>query len=142
LNAPSGSHSAKAFLNKHGAVYAFTEHHMEWQKSSLETVEGLTLRKANVDDLDMRVRLSVEAFGMAKEDALSVESLFARERGTDILMIDVNEKTVGKICVKRKDGQAWIYGFSILPEHQAKDLAEKCCGKSLKIKVQMVFRYT
>ncbi|KKI91297.1 acetyltransferase [Bacillus sp. SA1-12] len=132
LNAPAGSHSAKAFLNKQGAVYAFTEHQMDWQESPLETVEGLTLRKANVDDLDMRVRLSVEAFGMGKEDALSMESLFGREEDTDMLMIDVNEKTVGKIIVKRKDGQAWIYGFSILPEHQGKGIGRNVLKQVIK----------
>jgi ribosomal protein S18 acetylase RimI-like enzyme len=132
LNAPAGSHAAKAFLNKQGAVYSFSEHQMEWQESSLETVEGLTLRKANVDDLDMRVRLSVEAFGMAKEDALSKESLFDRKGDTDMLMIDVNEKTVGKIRVQRKDGQAWIYGFSILPEHQGKGIGRKVLRRVIK----------
>lgn len=130
LNAPAGSHAAKAFLNKQGAVYAFSEHQMEWQKTSLETVEDLTLRKANVDDFDMSIRLSVEAFDMTKEDALSMESLFDGEG--DMLMIEVNEKTVGKIRVKRKDGQAWIYGFSILPSHQGKGIGRKVLRRVIK----------
>lgn len=98
LNAPTESHSAKIFLNEQGAIYEFTEHQMEWQDSFLEPVEDLTLRKATAEDLDISIRLSVEAFGMSKEDALSAET-------DDMLMIEINEKTVGKIRLKRKDKQ-------------------------------------
>ncbi len=42
-----------------------------------------------------------------------------------MLMIDVNEETIGKIRVKREEGQAGIYGFSILPEQQGKGIGRK-----------------
>ena len=90
LNAPSESHSAKFFLNKQGAIYKFTEHQMEWQDRIPEPVEDLTLRKATVEDLDISTRLSIEAFGMSKEDALSAET-------DDMLMIEINEKNNFKI---------------------------------------------
>jgi ribosomal protein S18 acetylase RimI-like enzyme len=132
LNTPAGSNAAKAFLYKLGANYTFSEHQMVWQEKSLEPVEGLTLRQAKVDDLDMRIRLSVEAFGMTQEDAQSMERSFDKEGNTDMLMIDVNGKTVGKIRVSRKDGQAWIYGFSILPEHQGKGIGRKVLRRVIK----------
>lgn len=125
LNAPSESHSAKFFLNKQGAIYKFTEHQMEWQNSLLEPVEDLTLRKATAEDLDISIRLSVEAFGMSKEDALSAET-------DDMLMIEINEKTVGKIRLKRKDKQTWISFFSILPEYQGKGIGRKVLQKVIK----------
>lgn len=125
LNAPTESHSAKKFLNKQGAIYEFTEYQMEWQDSFLEPVEGLTLRNATVNDLEISIRLSVEAFGMSKEDALSMET-------SDMLMIEVNEKTVGKIRIKRKDKQTWISFFSILPEYQGKGIGRKVLQKVIK----------
>lgn len=132
LNTPSESEAAKVFLQKQSAIYTFSEHQMEWQERSLETVEGITLRQAKVDDLDMRIRLSVEAFGMTQEDAQSMEHSFNREGNTDMLMIDVNGRTVGKIRVTRKDRQAWIYGFSILPEHQGKGIGRKVLRRVIK----------
>jgi ribosomal protein S18 acetylase RimI-like enzyme len=132
LNAPAGSDAAKAFLNEHGANYAFSEHQMEWQERSLEEVDGFTLRKATLDDLDMRVRLDVEAFGVAEEDAQAMESRINGDEETDMLMIDVNEKTIGKIRVKREDGQAWIYGFSILAEEQGKGIGRKVLRRVIK----------
>lgn len=132
LNTPAGSNAAKAFLDKIGANYTFSEHQMVWQESYLEPVEGLTLRQAKEDDLDMRIRLSVEAFGMTNEDAQSMERSFNKERNTDMLMIDVDERTVGKIRVSRKHGETWIYGFSILPEHQGKGIGRKVLRQVIK----------
>lgn len=105
---------------------------MVWQERSLQPVEGLTLRQAEVDDLDMRIRLSVEAFGMSREDAQSMERSFKKEGNTNMLMIDVNGQTVGKIRVSQKDGQAWIYGFSILPEHQGKGIGRNVLRRFIK----------
>jgi ribosomal protein S18 acetylase RimI-like enzyme len=132
LNAPAGSDTAKAFLNKQGAVYAFSEHQMEWQESSIEEVDGVTLRQAKADDLEMRVRLSVEAFGVNEEDAKAMESWVNGDVDTDMLMIEVNRKTVGKIRVSLEAGQAWIYGFSILPEQQGKGIGRKVLLRVIK----------
>jgi ribosomal protein S18 acetylase RimI-like enzyme len=132
LNAPAGSNSAKAFLIKQGADYAFSEHQMEWQERSLEEVDGFILRPAKADDYDMRVRLSVTGFGVDEEDAQTMESRVNGDKDTDMLMIDVNEETVGKIRVSREDGQAWIYGFSILPEQQGRGIGGKVLRRVVK----------
>jgi ribosomal protein S18 acetylase RimI-like enzyme len=132
LNSPAGSDAAKAFLSKQGAEYAFSEHQMEWQERALEEVDGFCLRHANADDFEMRVRLNVTAFGLDEEDAQSIESRIDGDEDTDMLMIDVNEETVGKIRVDREDGQAWIYGFSILPEHQGKGIGRKVLRRVIK----------
>jgi ribosomal protein S18 acetylase RimI-like enzyme len=131
LNAPAGSDAAKAFLSKQGAEYAFSEHQMEWQEKALEEMDGIILRQATLEDYEMRVRLSVTAFGVDEEDARAMESeVFADN--TDMFMIDVNEGTVGKIRVSREEGQAWIYGFSILPEHQGKGIGGKVLRRVIK----------
>ncbi|TQR20598.1 GNAT family N-acetyltransferase [Psychrobacillus vulpis] len=132
LNAPASSDEAKAFLAKQGAQYEFSEHQMTWKEKSLEEVQVITLRNAKSADLEMRVRLSVEAFGLPKEDALSMESRIDGDSDNNMMMIDVNEETVGKIRVKRENGEAWIYGFSILPIHQGKGIGRKVLQKVVK----------
>ncbi|WNB90985.1 GNAT family N-acetyltransferase [Bacillus sp. NEB1478] len=132
LNAPAGSESAKAFLIKQNAVYSFSEHQMEWQERALEEVDGITLRQANEDDSDMRIRISVEAFGMDEEDAIAMESKIDGDEGNEMLMIDVNGKSVGKIRFRREDGQVWIYGFAILPEQQGKGIGRKVLRQVIK----------
>ncbi|WP_373232050.1 GNAT family N-acetyltransferase [Cohnella sp.] len=128
LNAPAGSVAAKAFLIKQGADYAFSEHQMKWQERSLEEDDDVTLRLAIADDLDMRIRLSVEAFGMNEEDAREMESRYSGQ----ILMIEVNQETIGKIRLKLEAGESWIYGFSILPEWQGQGIGRKVLRRVLK----------
>lgn len=128
LNAPATSSEAKAFLTKHGAFYGFSEHQMQWQEKPLEEVDGFTLRQTTDEDLKIRVRLDVEAFGLTKKDAIIMES----KLNPDQFMIDVNDETIGKIRVAKKDGEAWIYGFSILPEHQGKGIGRKVLTRVVK----------
>ncbi|WP_256757957.1 GNAT family N-acetyltransferase [Cohnella sp. WQ 127256] len=125
LNSPSKSDGGKAFLLKQGAAYAFSEHQMEWQEVPILKVEGVTLRPAIAADFDMRIRLSIEAFGEEEADAIETENMFNKENDTEMLMINVGGETIGKIRVSVKDGQAWIYGFCILPEQQGKGIGRK-----------------
>ncbi|MGN7360416.1 GNAT family N-acetyltransferase [Paenibacillus sp. SAF-054] len=131
LNAPAGSDAAKAFLSKIGAEYAFTEHQMKWQQRSLEDTNDILLRHATLEDYDMRVRLSVAAFGLSEEDARAIESKVTPDH-TEMLMIDVSEGTVGNIRVSREEGQAWIYGFAILPEYQGRGIGRKVLRRVIK----------
>jgi ribosomal protein S18 acetylase RimI-like enzyme len=77
------------------------------------------------------VRLSMEAFGQSEEDAKAMESGASWAEG-NIFMIVVNEETVGKIRISLEDGQAWIYGFSILPEQQGRGIGRKVLRRIIK----------
>ncbi len=132
LNAPAKSYAAKDFLIKQGAEYAFSEHQMKWQEGSIEDTDGVILRHARADDFEMRVNLSVTAFGLDEEDARAIESGVDGDEDNEMFMIDVNEETVGKIRVSREDGQAWIYGFSILPQYQGKGIGRKVLRRVIK----------
>ena len=132
LNASASAEAAKVFLAKQGAVYSFSEHQMRWESQRLSAPSGFTLRHSESIDLDMRIRLDVEAFDMTLEDAIAMESVISGERDRDMLMIDVNNETIGKVWVQREAGEAWIYGFSILPEHQGKGIGRKVLQQIVK----------
>lgn len=104
---------------------------MEWRHTPLEETDDILLRQATEEDFEMRVRLSVTAFGLDEDDARSMESHRFADH-TDMLMIDVNEETVGKLRVSREEGQAWIYGFSILPEYQGRGIGRKVLRQVVK----------
>lgn len=132
LNAPASSEAAKAFLSKQGAEYAFSEHQMKWQPRELEETAGFTLRPAEEPDRELRIRLDVEAFGLTREDSMATEGRITAEPDTDLWMIDVDGESVGKVRVKREDGQAWIYGFAILPQHQGKGIGRRVLRRITK----------
>lgn len=132
LNAPASAEAAQDFLKNQGAIYKFSEHQMQWKSQPLTASTGFILRQAESADLNMRIRLDVEAFDISLEDATAMESSISGEQDTDMLMIDVNNETVGKIRIQRKDSQAWIYGFSILPEYQGKGIGRKVLQRTVK----------
>jgi Acetyltransferases len=123
LNAPSGSAAAREFLKRVGAEYAFSEHQMEWEARPLEEVVGIELRPAEERDMELRVRLNAEAFRMSEADALAIETEL--EGDGDILIIEAEREPVGKIRVNRGEGQAWLYGFSVLPEKQGRGIGRQ-----------------
>lgn len=132
LNTPASSEAAKQFLYKQGAVYSFSEHQMQWHPGDLEDGTGFTLRKSEDKDLELRTRLDVDVFGLTAEDSLATEGRITSEPDTDLWMIEVDEEAVGKVRVKREDGQAWIYGFAILPEHQGKGTGRQVLRRIVK----------
>lgn len=129
LNTPGSSSSGKAFLAAQAAMYSFTEHQMDWQEKPLVEGGGFTLRQATAADVNIRVQLSTDAFGMTEEDAKAMESRIDKDANSKLFMIDVADKVIGKIRVDQENGQSWIYGFSILPEHQGKGIGRKVLSK-------------
>lgn len=125
LNAPAGSEEARAFLNVNKAVYNFSEHQMKWEQTELEEVHGFDLRLAEQKDLPLRIRLNVESFGLNEQSSLEIENRVDLEKDNSVYIIDVQEKSVGKIRVKVEDNEAWIYGFSILPHFRGKGIGRK-----------------
>lgn len=123
LNAPSTAKEAKSFLKKQNADYSFTEHQMKWRPRSLTvSYSDFKLRPTERKDADLRIQLDMLAFDLSKEDALANESNIINDPDTDLLMIEVNHKAIGKIQIYLEDSQAWIYGFSILPEFQGQGI--------------------
>lgn len=125
LNAPAGSEEAKAFLKANKAIYSFSEHQMEWEQKNLEEVTGFTLRIAEQKDLPLRIQLNVESFGLDEKSALEIENRVDTEMDNSVYIIDMQEESIGKIRVKVEDKEAWIYGFSILPNFRGKGIGRK-----------------
>lgn len=123
LNAPTKSESAKGFLQTVSCSYAFSEHQMQWQEKELVKQEDVSLRLSTPEDLELEIQLDVQCFGYDDDGA--------REYNEQIrlvdqyLMIESGEKTVGKMRVSHSDGEAWIYGFAILPEYQGKGIGRR-----------------
>ncbi|WP_208560527.1 GNAT family N-acetyltransferase [Marinilactibacillus kalidii] len=138
LNAPKSALSAKQFLKKQGAVYSFTEYQMKWQPTPIAFTSGFSLREATSEDLDLRVQLNVDGFGIEKAEALKREKELADEMANDAdsdeWMIDVDRQPIGMIRVTREGNEAWIYGFSILPLYQGKGIGRKVLQSIVKQK--------
>ncbi|HYK73706.1 MAG TPA: GNAT family N-acetyltransferase [Pseudoneobacillus sp.] len=124
LNAPSNSESAKGFLQTIPCSYSFSEHQMKWKEKELVKQEDVSLRFSTPEDLELEIQLEVQCFGFEESDAREYNEGQIR-LVDEYYMIEAAGKTVGKMRVSHSNGEAWIYGFAVLTDHQGKGIGRK-----------------
>ncbi|MBS4179086.1 GNAT family N-acetyltransferase [Lederbergia citrea] len=132
LNAPASLESAKGWLAEQSCTYGFSEFQMMWEKQPMEESNEVLVRDAQKEDENLEVLLDVLAFHMSKEDARAHYERVKKNLGEQYFMIEADGQTVGKIRVSRMDGEAWIYGFSVLPQFQGKGYGRKALRNVVK----------
>lgn len=137
LNAPTGSQSAKEFLKTIPCIFEVAEYQMKWQKTELAIDPAVTLRPSvSKEDWDAEIQLEVSCFGFTAKEAEEFNAMI-RETGDDQnLIVELEGKTVGKMRVSESDGEAWIYGFAVFPEHQGKGIGRKALSQVVKMEEQ------
>lgn len=132
LNAPASSASAKEWLATRACTYVFSEFQMLWANQTLEESQDILIRQSLPSDASFEIQLDVLSFQMSEEDAQHhYEDI--KNRTEEHRFIIVAEGTdVGKIRVSQIDGEAYIYGFAILPELQGKGYGRKALRNIVK----------
>ncbi|MHC0038316.1 GNAT family N-acetyltransferase [Pseudoneobacillus sp. C159] len=123
LNAPTTSETAKGFLQTIPCEYAFSEHQMKWEAKPLSKQEDVHLRLATPEDLELEVQLEVQCFGFEETDAREYNDQIRLV--DDHYIIDWDGKSVGKMRLSHLNGEAWIFGFAVLPGYQGKGIGRK-----------------
>jgi ribosomal protein S18 acetylase RimI-like enzyme len=132
LNTPSSSITAKGWLANQPYFYVFSEYQMRWSEQPIEESDEVLLRVAKPSDANLEVKLDVLAFGMDAEDARSHLERIKERQDEQFLMIEADNITVGKVRINRTDGEAWVYGFAILPEFQGRGYGRKVLRNIVK----------
>jgi ribosomal protein S18 acetylase RimI-like enzyme len=136
LNAPTKSLSAKGFLQNVSCEYSFSEYQMQWKKTELFSSDDIILRPSSDDDFEDIIQLEVKCFGLDESDARDYNNMIKSSRNEATLIIEKDEKTVGKIRLAHQDGEAWIYGFCVFPEYQGKGIGRKVLTNVVLIESQ------
>lgn len=131
LNAPAKSFSGKGFLQTIPCSLSFSEHQMKWSERAIEDIEDVIIRSSTPDDLETEIQLDVKCFDFLEEEAKDYNHRIKQET-QDYYMIEADQQTVGKIRVQQMNGEAWIYGFAILPEYQGQGIGRKALKKVIK----------
>jgi ribosomal protein S18 acetylase RimI-like enzyme len=132
LNTPSLSATAQKWLATQPYSFAFSEYQMRWSGQEIETSDEVLIRVAKKSDANLEVKLDVLAFGMDEEDARSHLERIKERQDEQFLMIEADNRTVGKVRINRMDGEAWVYGFAILPEFQGRGYGRKVLRNIVK----------
>ncbi|WP_316571633.1 GNAT family N-acetyltransferase [Neobacillus sp. YIM B06451] len=125
LNAPAGSESAKGFLETVPNRYFVTEYQMKWDGTAPPSSEGVILRHSTERDNPLEIRLEVECFGFLEQEAATYHQELKESSSENFYIVEAYGEPVGKMRVDHPNGEAWIYGFAILPEYQGKGIGRK-----------------
>lgn len=127
LNAPAESQSAKELLKKIPCTYSISEYQMKWTEMSLEEGNLANLRPSEPADLDLEKQLDVLCFGFLEHEAH--DRALKRDTNEDFIIIEYKGKAVGKLRLSHFSGEAWIYGFAVLPDYQGKGIGRDTLKK-------------
>lgn len=124
INAPANSLSAKSFLENLPCTYSFSEYQMarlaNYENCSVNP--KVTLRKAEVSDLDFITSLDSVCFNIPEQEAKSFNKE-AWENGKELTyIIEFEGKKAGKIRLQKDKEATWVYGFAIDPPLQGKGI--------------------
>ncbi|MEM5594560.1 GNAT family N-acetyltransferase [Niallia circulans] len=107
---------------------------MKWHKEDLIEDAAISLRPYDYDqDKEIEIELDVLGFGIAEEDARDYVNTITEQAGDKRMIIEVDGKTAGKIRVSETDGEAWIYGFVVIPELRGKGIGRRALSKVVKM---------
>nr|WP_285768361.1 GNAT family N-acetyltransferase [Peribacillus sp. SI8-4] len=129
LNAPAQSPSGKAFLEQLPCTLAFSEYQMKWSQMELGEYDDVVIRPSRRKDEETEILLDINCFHFTEKEARDYYQRILHEDTLKTMMIESDGRAVGKIRVDHSGGEAWIYGFSILPEYQGRGLGRKVLKK-------------
>lgn len=120
----SQSQSARKAIEKMKAKYDFTEYLLKYNNLNIQSIDlpinSLNLFKADLNDTETLINMSMEIFQDSYEDA---ESFVKKTFNSDVrqqFIASVNNKAVGMCAVNYEEEETSIFGLGILPEYQGK----------------------
>ncbi|KUP09386.1 GNAT family acetyltransferase [Bacillus coahuilensis m2-6] len=135
LNYPLNSSSGEAFVNNIPHQYEMTEYQMKWEEGSeLQLSDpSVSLRPASETDLTLEIQLDVQCFGFSEDDAVLYNQRIKEEDLQDFYIVEQNGVGVGKLRFSELEGDAWIYGFAVLPAYQGKGIGRNALIQAVKL---------
>lgn len=120
----SQSQSARKVIEKMKAKYDFTEYLLKYNNLNTQSIDSpinsVNLLKADLNDTETLINMSMEIFHDSYEDA---ESFVKKTFNSDVrqqFIASVNNKAVGMCAVNYEEEGTSIFGLGILPEYQGK----------------------
>ncbi len=116
------SRSGKAFAEAMGAHYRSSEYKMELREVKKPHLSPLSqrlhIRQAQPEDAPIVARITTRAFRMDDSELTTALERDLSSSNRHIYLAELDGEPVGVINVLMTDDEGFIYGFSVLPEHQ------------------------
>lgn len=155
LLADGNSRDGMRFLEHNTASYAHSEYRMKRMTSttdrkdpsSVQHKEAAGAEEAAAVRINIRIAEKKDERAIARQNTilfddkepvemvgeLDIPSLENQPENEKTYLIDLEDKSIGKINVEYGDSYAFIFGFGILPEYRGKGYGRKALSETLRL---------
>lgn len=123
---PAQSDAAIHLVLKMEATYVYSEFTMEYHETFRKKydcpVQNLSIKKANLSETEIILRLLSDGFEVAPTDE-NVKSLIERNTlnpGYELFLVHVDNNPIATITVSNEEESVYLSAFTITPEHRGK----------------------
>ncbi|MEJ8547503.1 GNAT family N-acetyltransferase [Brevibacillus borstelensis] len=132
-----GSEAGKSYMEKASAQYRFSEYWMEREEAGQKSpvLNGrIQLRRSTPNDLETLIQLSIAGFQMDETRAREMSERMEQDpKQTTYLIVDDQSEPIGRISVSQQPDHAFIFGFTVHPDHQGKGYGREALAKTIDL---------
>ncbi|WP_058304214.1 GNAT family N-acetyltransferase [Gorillibacterium timonense] len=139
LICPENSASGQAYINSLEIQRSFSEYVMKWSESDdlgkQADKSGISLRFCGATERELIITLDMGGYDMPREDAELYVDQVLENSPEDRIYAAFQEdgQPIGKICIQLKEGAAFIFGFSVLPEWRGQGFGRNILRESIQL---------
>ena len=112
-----GVSCGRAFLEKHGYVYSFSEATLEAHAEQVEIRQGLTIRPFASKDTEELIEVFCEAFGDMREEARDLITFNTHNEELVLWVAIENDAVVGTVTTRKEGDAQWVTVLAVHPKY-------------------------
>ena len=112
-----GVSCGRAFIEKRGYVYSFSEATLEARAEQVEKRQGLTIRPFASKDTEELIEVFCEAFGDMREEAQDLITFNTHTEGLVLWVAVENDAVVGTVTTRKEGDAQWITALAVHPKY-------------------------
>lgn len=126
--------SGKACMERLGGQYTFSEYWMDLEAAKPTVpMTSIRMRAATQDDLETLIWLNVHGFQMEEDRAREMSRSIEADANRTTYLISVDGQDIGKISALYSEGQGFIFGFCVHPDHQGKGYGRQALARTIEL---------
>lgn len=112
----------RAYLERRGYSYSFSEATLETKAEVTSIREDITIRPFQTMDTESLVDIFSEAFGDLRDESLDLIEFNSKTEGLQLWVAEMNSELVGTITSRKEGDRQWITALAVHPSREGQGI--------------------